>query len=131
MANFRKFQEYTQKWTDKSLLSDLSSFMENFLKQQGQKVIGKTMSRTPVDTGALRASWKLGNVEQKSNSYEVEIENNQEYASYVEYGTVEREWKYKDGVYMLTKSINDVEQKINNDFDKEFTKFLKNKGIGE
>ena len=131
MANFDKFQEYTQKWTDKSLNSDLSSFMENFLKQQGQKVIGKTMLRTPVDTGALRASWKLGNVEQKSNSYEVEIENNQEYASYVEYGTVEREWKYKDGVYMLTKSINDVEQKINNDFDKEFTKFLKNKGIGE
>lgn len=131
MANFDKFQEYTQKWTDKSLLSDLSSFMENFLKQQGQKVIGKTMPRTPVDTGALRASWKLGNVEQKSNSYEVEIGNNQEYASYVEYGTVEREWKYKDGVYMLTKSINDVEQKINSDFDKEFTKFLKNKGIGE
>ena len=131
MANFDKFQEYMQKWTDKSLLSDLSSFMENFLKQQGQKVIGKTMLRTPVDTGALRASWKLGDVEQKSSSYEVEIENNQEYASYVEYGTVEREWNYKDGVYMLTKSINDVEQKINNDFDKEFTKFLKNKGISE
>lgn len=131
MANFGKFLEYKEKWTDESLQSDLNSFLANFLKQQGRKVIGKTMLRTPVDTGALRASWQLGNIEEKTNSFEITIENNQEYASYVEYGTVERQWKYKDGVYMLTKSINDVEQKINQDFDKEFTKFLKDKGIGE
>jgi hypothetical protein len=131
MANFEKFLEYKEKLTDESLQSDLKSFMENFLKQQGRKIIGKTMFRTPVDTGALRASWQLGNIEEKTNSFEITIENNQEYASYVEYGTVERQWKYKDGVYMLTKSINDVEQKINQDFDKEFTKFLKDKGIGE
>lgn len=130
MANFGKFLEYKEKWTDESLQSDLNSFLANFLKQQGRKVIGKTMLRTPVDTGALRASWQLGDIEEKTNSYEITIENNQEYASYVEYGTVERQWKYKDGVYMLTKSINDVEQKINNDFDNEFTKFLKDKGIG-
>lgn len=130
MANFKKFLEYKEKWTDESLQNDLNSFLANFLKQQGRKVIGKTMLRTPVDTGALRASWQLGDIEEKTNSYEITIENNQEYASYVEYGTVERQWKYKDGVYMLTKSINDVEQKINNDFDNEFTKFLKDKGIG-
>ena len=131
MANFEKFLEYKEKWTDESLQNDLNYFLANFLKQQGRKVIGKTMLRTPVDTGALRASWQLGDIEEKTNSYEITIENNQEYASYVEYGTVERQWKYKDGVYMLTKSINDVEQKINNDFDNEFTKFLKDKGIGE
>ena len=130
MANFEKFLDYKEKWTDESLQNDLNSFLANFLKQQGRKVIGKTMLRTPVDTGALRASWQLGDIEEKTNSYEITIENNQEYASYVEYGTVERQWKYKDGVYMLTKSINDVEQKINNDFDNEFTKFLKDKGIG-
>ena len=130
MANFEKFLEYKEKWTDESLQNDLNSFLANFLKQQGRKVIGKTMLRTPVDTGDLRASWQLGDIKEKTNSYEITIENNQEYASYVEYGTVERQWKYKDGVYMLTKSINDVEQKINNDFDNEFTKFLKDKGIG-
>lgn len=131
MADFDKFLEYTEKWTDKSLQSDLSDFMKDFLKSQGQRVIGKTMMRTPVDTGALRASWQLGNVEQKGNSFEIDIKNNQNYASYVEYGTVEREWKYKDGVYMLTKSIDEVEQKIHQDFDKQFTRFLKNKGISE
>lgn len=130
MTGFNRFKEYSEKWTDKSLQSDLSSFMENFLKQQGRKVIGKTMLRTPVDTGALRASWQLGNIEKKGSSYEIDILNNQDYASFVEYGTVERQWKYKDGVFMLTKSINDVEQKINNDFNKEFENFLKEKGIG-
>ena len=54
-----------------------------------------------------------------------------DYASFVEYGTVERNWKYKDGVFMLTKSINEVEQKIHQDFDKQFTRFLKSKGINE
>ena len=31
---------------------------------------------------------------------------------------------------MLTKSLNEVEQKLHQDFDSKFTKFLNNKGIG-
>ena len=68
MANFEKFLEYKEKLTDESLQNDLKSFMENFLKQQGRKIIGKTMFRTPVDTGALRASWQLGDIEEKTKN---------------------------------------------------------------
>lgn len=131
MAGFDEFQKYCEKWTDESLQNDFKNFMQDFLSLKGQEVIAKTRLRTPVDTGALRNSWQLSKVEQKGNKYEVEISSNMDYASFVEYGTVERKWKYKDGVYMLTKSINDVEQKIHQDFDDRFTAFLRNKGIGE
>ena len=131
MANFENFLEYSQKWTDKSLQSDLQSFIKNFVKDKGQEIVARTKLRTPVDTGALRNSWQVGDFREKTNAYEIDILNNQEYASYVEYGTVEREWKWKNGAFMLTKSLNEVEQKIHNDFNIKFTKFLNDKGIGE
>lgn len=131
MAGFEEFQKYCEKWTNKSLQSDLKNFMQQFLGTEAQKVISRTKSRTPVDTGALKASWQIGKIEITNNKYSVDILNNMDYASFVEYGTVERNWKYKDGVFMLTKSINEVEQKIHQDFDKQFTRFLKSKGINE
>lgn len=130
MAGFEEFQKYCETWTDKSLQSDLKDFMQDFLGSEAQKVIGRTKNRTPVDTGALKASWQLGKIKVSNNVYSVEILNNMDYASFVEYGTVERNWKYKDGVFMLTISLNEVEQNIHQDFDKQFTRFLKNKGIG-
>lgn len=130
MANFKNFLEYMEKWKDPKLLSDLDNFVTNFADEKGQEIIAKTKLRTPVDTGALQNAWQKGKVKKSGNDYYVQIENNQDYASYVEYGTTGREWKWKNGAFMLTKSLNEVEQKLHNDFDNKFTKFLRDKGIG-
>ena len=131
MADFKNFLEYQKKWTDPKLLSDLDKFMLNFVDQKGQEIIAKTKLRTPVDTGALRNAWQADKAKKSGTDYYVQIFNNQDYASYVEYGTNAREWKWKNGAFMLTKSLNEVELKLHNDFDNKFTIFLRQKGIGK
>lgn len=129
MAGFDEFIKYCEKWTDKSLLNDLDKFMKDFVNSEGQEVIAKTKLRTPVDTGALRNAWQTDNYRKEGNSYSIDFYNGMDYASFVEYGTVERNWKWKNGAFMLSKSLNDVQNKIHNDFETKFTKFLKDKGI--
>ena len=131
MANFENFLEYQKKWTNPKLLSDLDKFVANFLELKAQEVKADTVNNTPVDTGALRAAWQIGKLRKQGNSYMIDFINNQDYASYVEYGTVEREWKWKNGAFMLTKALNRVQNNLQKDFDKKFTKFLKDKGIGK
>lgn len=128
---FEKFKKYANQINEKLTQSELDLFMKNFLNTQALNVIAKTKLRTPVDTGALRASWQSSDVEKNGNNYSVTILNNMNYASFVEYGTVERNWKYKDGLFMLSKSLNEVEMRMHEDFDVKFSSFLKSKGVGE
>lgn len=130
MASFKNLLEYMEKWKDPKLLSDLNNFVMDFVDEKGQEIVAKTKLRTPVVTGALRNAWQTSGAKKTGNDYYVQIENNQDYASYVEYGTTGREWKWKNGAFMLTKSLNEVEKKLHNDFDNKFTKFLRDKGIG-
>lgn len=131
MANFDAFIQYMNRLKDPKLISDFDNFVSNFVELKAQEVRADTVNNTPVDTGALQAAWQLGKLRKQGNSYQIDIINNQEYASYVEYGTVEREWKWKNGAFMLTKALNRVQNNLQKDFDKKFTKFLKDKGIGK
>lgn len=131
MANFENFLEYQKKWTNPKLLSDLDKFVANFLELKAQEVKADTVNNTPVDTGALRAAWQIGKLRKQGNSYMIDFINNQDYASYVEYGTVVREWKWKNGAFMLTKALNRVQNNLHKDFEKKFKKFLRDKGIGK
>lgn len=53
-----------------------------FLAKEAGLVRGRTMKRTPVDTGLLRGSWK----QTPANNQSVTIYNNVHYAPYVEFG---------------------------------------------
>lgn len=44
--------------------------------------------------GNLRRSWQIGNVVRNGNSYEIEVFNDAEYASYVEYGHRQQSGRY-------------------------------------
>lgn len=122
------FVKYTKEF--KSMQADFEQFLKNWITKQGKILIEKTKARTPVDTGNLRNSWFLGNFERQGTKAQIGINNNAEYASFVEYGTPARlNWKWADGAKMLTKSLYDIEQSMPEDFDKAFTAFLKSKGL--
>ena len=129
MANFDDFIKYCNNWADSNLVKEIQDFTEKFLKKQANIMLAKTKMRTPVDTGALRNAWELDNYHKEGDSFKIDILNNQDYASFVESGTTEREWKWKDGAFMLAKSLNETERSINDEYEKEFTKFLKSKGL--
>ena len=135
------FKEYCNKWTDGNMKEELHQFAKDFLLDEANEVITRTKLRTPVDTGKLRASWQHGEVEENNNDFSVDILNETEYASYVEYGhkgvyvpalgkTMHTDKKYTTGKYMLTKSMNEVQTKMGEKFEKKFRKFLNDRGIG-
>ena len=126
--DMRDFERYAKEF--ESLKSEFESFLKNWIVKQAGILILKTKQRTPVDTGNLRNSWQIGKYNRQNQKAQIEINNNAEYASFVEYGTPARQnWKWADGAKMLTKSLYEMEQSMPIDFDEAFTSFLKSRGI--
>lgn len=93
------------------------------------RVFQATVKNTPVDTGFLRVSWNIDDVKKKGSVYEIEISNDVEYASYVEYGhRIVRGGNtlgWKDGVFMLTISEKNLEKVMDRIFQRKFEKRFK------
>lgn len=115
--------------------SEFRKMAESFNKVDGEKIIGqwvrellielafraerKIKKRTPVGVyknktgGHLRRNWQVGEIKQEGNSYTVEIFNNVEYASYVEYGHRTRDHSgWVEGRFMATISIDEIEREL-------------------
>lgn len=108
------------------LVGTLENASNNFEKEANKKLdiiasklIAKTKLKTPVDSGLLRRSWQPKRV----SSLERIVFNNCKYASHVNYGHRTRNGKsFVDGVYMLEKSVKEIEQEL----DKEFSIMIDN-----
>ena len=108
------------------LLNILDSSIKGFdveipkmLSKVSSKLIRKVKLKTPVDTGVLRRSWKYKTI----NENEGILSNGVHYAQYVEYGHRTRGGKsFVDGVYMLEKSVKEIETEL----DKEFSIMIDN-----
>ena len=104
----------------------LNNASNNFEKEASKKLdiiasklIAKVKLKTPVDSGLLRRSWQP----KKINNLERLVFNNIKYASHVNYGHRTRGGKsFVDGVYMLEKSVKEIEQEL----DKEFSIMIDN-----
>ena len=104
----------------------LENASNNFEKEANKKLdtiasklIAKVKLKTPVDSGLLRRSWQP----KKINNLERLVFNNVKYASHVNYGHRTRGGKsFVDGVYMLEKSVKEIEQEL----DKEFSIMIDN-----
>lgn len=103
-------------------------FMEAVYEVAG-RVFRAIVKNTPVDTGFLRESWNIDDVKKKGSVYEIEISNDVEYASYVEYGhRIVRGGNtlgWKDGVFMLTISEKNLEKVMDRIFQRKFEKRFK------
>lgn len=147
------FDEYERWVKDLGIAySDFHIFLKNFLLQQALRVVADAKENTPVDTGALRASYQIGGQEialaystdEKGHDHfeldeehsqiadislvgdnlEVIIWNPMEYASYVEYG----HHSYP-AQYMLTIAVDEVLKVMPQRFEKQFCQFLLEKGV--
>ena len=104
----------------------LNNASNNFEKEASKKLdiiasklITRVKLKTPVDSGLLRRSWQP----KKVNNLERLVFNNVKYASYVNYGHRTRGGKsFVDGVYMLEKSVKEIETEL----DKEFSIMIDN-----
>lgn len=92
----------------------IERFIREFLLEMAYRAERKIKKRTPVDTGELRRKWTVGRVERQGNAYVVEIFNNTEYGSFVEYGhrTGEDLTKWVEGRFMMTISMKEIERDL-------------------
>ncbi|TNJ68224.1 HK97 gp10 family phage protein [Paenibacillus hemerocallicola] len=92
----------------------IERFIRDFLLEMAYRAERKIKKRTPVDTGELRRNWRVGRVERQGDAYLVEIYNNTEYVSFVEFGhrTGEDLTKWVEGRFMMTISMKELEQEL-------------------
>lgn len=112
---------------------DFNSFLKKFLIEMAERVIARTKPRTPVDTGALRNAWQLGDIHGEGKNISVEILNGMEYATEIEYGHrivhngIEAGWY--NGRFMLKISIDEIQRQMPSRYTEEFYAFCLEKGI--
>lgn len=123
----------------KELENDFDSFLKDFLIEMAERIIAQTKPKTPVDTGALRNSWTLGNITGSGKEIAVEILNPMEYATDIEYGhrivvgtgENKREVGWYQGRFMLKTSIENIRRQMPLRFEKQFKAFCQAHGISE
>lgn len=104
----------------KSKTKKMKKFNQEFLVKNGGELVDKAKKRSPTDTGALKASWKLDT--SKLDKLTISITNPQKYASYVEYGT--KKYKQKpEGFRMISQPMNKFKNIVNKKYAKALVEF--------
>lgn len=122
--DYKEFEKFAK--TYEKAATEFDKFLRNFLIKCALEVLRKTKKRTPTgETGLLKKNWDISDVEMKNNELVIYIYNDKDYASYVEYGHVNRNrTKWVEGYFMATISIEEVQRKIPQRFEREFEKFM-------
>lgn len=102
---------------------------EKLVMQIAYELQGMTKEKTPKVTSRLRDGWRVGKIKRKSDGLYVEIYNNVEYAEYVNYGHRTGKRGYKEGVYMLELSMQEIQSKLPLYLKKWIDKFIRERGI--
>lgn len=125
LSEFEKFANRLQKANKERAVE---RFIQDFLLEMAYRAERKIKKRTPVDTGELRRNWSVGNVERRGDTYVVEIINNTDYASFVEYGhrTGAELTKWVEGRFMMTISMKEIERELPRYLEKRMAELLDN-----
>ena len=125
----------------------LKQFQKQFLLKQAISIRDEATRRSPTKTGALKASWYVGNekfelqangkgkitkktiseadIRSVGRKMSVVIGNGQEYASFIEYGTSKGIKPFN----MLSVPVQRYQRNGYNRFNTALRKYLKEKGI--
>lgn len=110
-SEFEKLAKTFKKAVDERVIE---RFIQDFLLEMAMRSLRRIKKRTPVDTGELRRNWKVGRVVRQGSAYVVEIYNNTDYASFVEFGHRYGAdlTKWREGVFMMTIPMQQIEKEI-------------------
>ncbi|WMI82024.1 HK97 gp10 family phage protein [Anaerotignum sp. MB30-C6] len=102
---------------------DLVKFQESLVTELAERLLKKAAKRTPT---GLRESWTLGSVHYANGYYEVEVYNNGENASNVEFGYRREDNRESvPGCFMLRISEKELEQDADKIVEGKLMKLLR------
>lgn len=129
--DFKELETLISSTTD--LEGDFNQFLREFLLQMAERILAKVKPRTPVDTGELKRSWELGEIQGEGKNISVEILNGMEYATEIEYGhrivVNGSEVGWYEGRFMLKISIDEIRLQMPIRYQIELMKFCKKHGL--
>ena len=127
--DFREFERLKRNY--EQLAQNIDTFLREFLLEMAMRAERKIKKRTPVDTGLLRRSWEVGEVIKHGDKLIVEIINETEYASFVEYGhrTGPDRRKWVEGRFMMTISMQEIERELPRYLERRLLKWLKERKV--
>lgn len=106
------FQAWANRVRAKISANEVKNELETSAKRIGIQALRQFKANTPVDTGKLRRSW---NAEGPfySGGWSIKLENNTEYASYVENGHRTRGGgRWVPGQFFMKKSAQQIESQL-------------------
>lgn len=129
--DYSKFKKFVK--TVEDVQREFDDFLKQFLLKQAMIALRLTKPRTPVDTGHLRNSWEISDVQVYFDFITVSLINPVEYASFMENGFTyhtKNGYRRYPGHHMAELSILQVRQQMPSKFSRAFEQWLKNKGWG-
>lgn len=142
-VDFKELKQLRERL--EKLTTDRDEFCHDCAKELASRLLKKVVNRTPVGEyepitytkadgttityndakqgGELRRSWHIGTISQSGGVYTIEVSNNTEYASYVEFGHRQEPGRFVphigrrlksawvEGRFMLTISENEIQSK--------------------
>lgn len=158
-TDFRELEAFRDKI--QALADDkCGKFCDDCAKELAKRLLSKVIKRTPVGKtpddlddaqreywagysgGTLRRGWTTSPINVMSNEHRIDIINQVEYASYVEYGHRQTPGRYipalgkrakqswVKGQFMMTDSVKELDAQANAIVQKKLDKFLKDEGLG-
>ena len=118
-ADYSQLTEFTRN-LERLNDAQKDQFFKECCKELAARLLSKVVRRTPSSSGVLRRGWTAGSgnavayansleVRKVGNTYQVDIINPVEYASYVEYGHRTRNHTgWVEGKFMLTISEQEL-----------------------
>lgn len=118
MGSFGKFDtqdfdRFVNEFENKVKGKLIVEAVENAMTDTAKTTVNLVKQKTPVDKGILRRKWKASNTKYFGGVFLIDIYNNMDYASHVEYGhRIVRGGKtvgYQTGEFMLRDTIREVD----------------------
>ena len=139
-SELKKFQSQMQ-----ITQNEFNDFLRDLLLEMANRIITKTKKKqlgqiseqyTAFDTKTMARAWTLGNIEGSGENISVELLNNTEYATEIEYGHrimggagKNTEVGWYNGRFMLKTSIDEIDRQMPLRYKKAFEKFCNERGL--
>jgi len=105
-VDFRALRELSNRMERLSSV-DFDAFCREAARELAARLLRKAKKRTPAVYGSLRNAWAVLPVQYNGTVYSVEVLNNLEYASYVEYGHRQTPGRFIPGHWECDRFIYD------------------------
>lgn len=116
-------KEYMRRF--EKATTSFDSFCLQYLDKKTTSIVNQAKKRTPVKTGALRASWRGNKAVKAGKTYKSKIMNGQSYASFIEFGTSRGIKPYN----MVTVPVQSFQRNVQKDFEKAVADHFRKEGI--